>query len=121
MSESPAEYDLEERTFKFALAVRNCISSENWSRAQWPDVDQLLRSSGSVASNYYEANNAATKPEFRHRISICKRESAESQLWLRLLGTTSTNEPAKKVLRTLFMEADELTKIFGAIYRKSND
>ena len=45
------EYDLEERTFQFALAVRSCIAGSKWTRVQWTDVDQLLRSSGSIAAN----------------------------------------------------------------------
>jgi len=64
MEPRDSKYDLEERTFKFALAVRACISSSRWNRAQWTDVDQILRSSGSVAANYVEANNAVSKADF---------------------------------------------------------
>ena len=94
------EYDLEERTFQFALAVRSCIAGSKWTRVQWTDVDQLLRSSGSIAANYIE-------------------EASESKLWLRLLGETSLAESVKSTLRVLFKESDEITRILATILRNS--
>ena len=119
MDDARPEYDLEERTFQFALLVRECISNTKWSRVQWSDVDQLLRSSGSVAANYIEANNAVSKPDFLFRIRIAKKEASESKLWLRLLGATSKDEQAKVDLRGLFKESDELTRILATILRNS--
>ena len=113
------EYDLEERTFQFALAVRHCISDNRWTRAQWPDINQLLRSSGSVPANYGEANNSVSKPDFLHRIRTSKKESNESKIWLRLLGATTPDETTKTTLRTLYREADELTRILATIERNS--
>lgn len=119
MDENGPGYDLEERTFQFALSVRECISNNKWSRVQWSDVDQLLRSSGSVAANYTEANNAISKPDFLFRIRVAKKESSESKLWLRLLGATSESESTKSTLRALFKESDELTRILATILRNS--
>jgi len=107
------EYDLEERTFQFALSIRQCIAGRKWNREQWTDVDQLLRSSGSVAANYIEANNALSKPDFLLRIRISKKEASESRLWLRLLGETSSDEPLKQTLRQLYKESDELARILA--------
>lgn len=81
-------YDLEERTYQFALGIRRCIGGIKWTREQWTDVDQVLRSSGSVAANYIEANNAVSKPDFLFRIQLCRKEASESRLWLRLLAET---------------------------------
>ncbi|MBU6170458.1 MAG: four helix bundle protein [Verrucomicrobia bacterium] len=60
--------------------MRSCISASQWTRTQWSDCDQLLRSSGSVAANYIEANNAVSKPDFLFRIRIAKKEASESKL-----------------------------------------
>ncbi|RYD30735.1 MAG: four helix bundle protein [Verrucomicrobiaceae bacterium] len=114
-----AEYDLEERTFQFALAIRRCIAGRKWNREQWTDIDQLLRSSGSVAANYVEANNALSKPDFLLRIRISKKEASESRLWLRLLGETSSDEALKQTLRQLYKESDELSRILATILRNS--
>lgn len=117
--ESDKIYDLEERSFRFALAVRHCLAEGRWTRTQWTDVNQLLRSSGSIAANYTEANNAVSTSDFAYRIGISKKEAAESCLWIRLLGETTQTEPLKATLRTLFREADELTRILATILRNS--
>jgi four helix bundle protein len=81
------------------------------------DVRQLVRSSGSVAANYIEANEALSKKDFRMRIKIARKEAKESALWLRLLGTApKVDAAAQTVLHT---EAVELTRIFSAILRKT--
>lgn len=117
--ESEGKFDLEERTFRFALDFRECVSAHRWTRAQWTDLKQLLRSSGSVAANYVEANNAASRADFIYRIGVAKKEAVESRLWLRLLGATTPNDSAKHALRSLYREADEVVRIFAAILKSS--
>lgn len=113
------DYDLEERTFQFALAVRNCIASNRWTRVQWSDIEQVLRSSGSIGSNYTEANNAVSKGDFLFRVKLSKKEARETMFWLRLLGETTLHESVKNQLRALYKESDELTRILATILRKS--
>jgi four helix bundle protein len=112
-------YDFEERSFHFALSIRKCVSAHDWTSTQWTDVNQLLRSSGSVAANYIEANNSVSKADFNHRIAISKKEAAESCLWLRLLGESSNAHGIKESLQTLYREADEPTRILATILRNS--
>ena len=78
------QYDLEERTYYFARSCRDfvkklpkCINNFEYSK-------QLIRSSGSVAANYIEANESISKRDFLHRVKICRKEAKESGLWLRL-------------------------------------
>lgn len=120
MADDASSYNLEERTFRFALDTRSCVSEQKWNPAQWTDVNQLLRSSGSVAANYTEANNAVSKPDFLHKIGIARKEAAESKLWLRLLGATSKDPALINQLRTLHQESDELVRILATIHRKSS-
>ncbi len=102
------KFDLEPRTYDFALACRKfCKTKKAYSDQE--DVRQLIRSSGSVAANYIEANEALSKKDFYHRIKICRKEAKESILWLRLLESPAT----------LINEATELMKIFGAIIERS--
>jgi four helix bundle protein len=119
MGDKALTYDLEERTYQFALRVRVCISGSKWTRGQWTDVDQVLRSSGSVAANHIEANNAVSKPDFMFRIRLAKKEASECRLWLRLLGETTTGETLKQNLGNLHKEADELARILATILRNS--
>ncbi len=82
------------------------------------DGPQLIRSSGSIGSNYIEANEAISKKDFYHRIKICRKESKESNYWLRLVDTNHDDELEKERSR-LIQEAKEFCKIFGSIITKS--
>ncbi|MEJ6570581.1 MAG: four helix bundle protein [Akkermansiaceae bacterium] len=79
MSKSHATFDLEERTFQFALSIRKLVADHTWQRQHWTDTDQLLRSSGSVGANYIEANNSLSQKDFAFRIKISKKEAKESR------------------------------------------
>ena len=120
--ETPAaygkEYDLEERTFRFAQDVRAFIKSLPRTVANVEDVKQLVRSSGSVGANYIEANEALGTKDFRLHVKISRKEAKESRYWLRPLdtGTVATTETKRQ---SLVAEATELMNIFGAIYRKA--
>jgi four helix bundle protein len=120
VSEREEKFDLEERTYRFALGVRKLVKAHAWSREQRTDVVQLLRSSGSVAANYVEANNPISSADFSHRLRISRKEASESRLWLRLLGDTSDDQ-RKETLRDLYREADALVKILTSILHKLGD
>jgi len=79
---------------------------------------QLIRSSGSVAANYIEANEALSKKDFLHRIKICLKEAKESRLWLRLMCDDESGENLKEIY-LLLQEIEELKKIFAAILNKT--
>jgi len=78
-------YDLEERTFKFAQRMRKFALRVPKNIVNLDDIKQVIRSSGSIAANYIEANEALSKKDFIHRIKICRKEAKETRLWLRLL------------------------------------
>jgi len=82
-----------------------------------PVVSRVVRAAGSVGANYRQADDSATKKEFRHRISLCRRESREAKHWLRLLA--AANEGLKPEIRALWQEAKELNLIFSKRYRSS--
>jgi four helix bundle protein len=79
---------------------------------------QLIRSSGSQAANYIEANEALGKKDFLMRIKICRKETKESCLWLRLCDVNNIRELDKEK-KLLINEAIELRKIFTSILEKS--
>lgn len=111
-------YDLEERTFEFAKNVRLFIKSLPSSVANNEDSKQLVRASGSIGSNYIEANNALSKKDFIMRIKICRKESKESMYWLKLLRETN-NMQDNHSAASLLQEASEFTNIFSSIITKS--
>jgi len=116
-SENSKRYDLEERTLKFSIEVRAFVKRLPKTLANVEDGRQLIKSSGSVGANYIEANEALSKKDFLMRIKICRKESKESQYWLRLVDSNS--DPSLEGVRVnLIREAGELTNIFGAILKK---
>jgi four helix bundle protein len=115
---SSGKYDLEERTFQFAQRVRAFVKRLPRTLCNIEDVRQLVRSSGSVGSNYIEANEALGKKDFLMHIKVSRKESKESRFHLRLVDTG--NEAGLETERAaLVQEATELMNIFGAILRKS--
>lgn len=71
MSDSQySKYDLEERTFHFAQEIRKCLKTVKVHPLQYDDAKQLIRSSGSVAANYIEANESLSKKDFIMRIKF---------------------------------------------------
>ena len=117
MEPEKKQYDLEDRTYAFAADVRGFIKDLPRTDANHEDIKQVIRSSGSVAANYIEANEALSKKDFLVRIKICRKEAKESRLWLRLLETNSRAMEDGRA--ALVQEATELMSIFGAIVRKS--
>lgn len=111
-------YDLEERTFLFAKRVRCFVAGLSKTLANNEDGKQLIRSSGSVAANYIEANELLSKKDFAMRIKISRKEAKESALWLRLIKYDGIKDRDKEK-DILMQEANELTKIFSAIVEKT--
>ena len=111
-------YDLEERTFQFAKAVRLFVKTLPKTIANAEDSKQVVRASGSVGANYREANEALSKKDFVMRIKISRNEAKESAYWLRLIHETNNLKNANENLR-LIQEAIELKKILSSILEKS--
>jgi four helix bundle protein len=84
------EYDLEERTAKLAEAVIDLLKRFPRNSINDRLVGQCIRSAESIRANYCEANEAESKTDFIHKISICKKETKEIKHWLRLLARANS-------------------------------
>ena len=88
MTKSPNNkpvYDLEERTFQFAKAVRLFVKTLPKTIANIKDGKQVVKASGSVGANYREADESLSKKDFLKRMKISRKEAKESAYWLRLI------------------------------------
>ena len=119
-SENAKRFDLEDRTLEFARDVRCFLKSLPRGIANDEDGRQLVRPSGSVGANYIEANEALSRKDFVMRIKICRKEAKESAFWLKLIALDRNSDVQSGQKERLIQEATELTKIFGAILRKSD-
>ncbi len=111
------QYDLEERTMLFARDVRQFVKTIPRTIANLEDSKQLVRSSGSIAANYIEANESLGKKDFLMRIRISRKEAKESKLWLVLIEVGTNLLEVEK--QRLVNESTELMLILSAIMRKS--
>ena len=109
-------FNLEERTalfgeviIKFAKTIRENTNNRSL-------INQLIRSSTSIGANYMEADGADSKKDFRHKISLCKKEAKETLHWLRIIAVANPDQ--KEECRKLWKEAHELTLIFSSILLK---
>ena len=118
MEEHNKPIPLDERTFLFAQNVRLFVHKLPRTLSNNEDIGQVVRSSGSVAANYIEANEALSKKDFILRMKICRKEARESRLWLRLLDCGEHDQWGKTRF-ALIQEARELMLIFNAIITKS--
>jgi len=110
------KYDLEERTAKFGEGIIRFAKKIPENPVTKRVIPQLVAAGTSVGANYSEADDAESKKDFKHKISIAKKEARESKHWLRMICVTNPEliEEAKK----LWKEANELNLIFNAIVNK---
>ena len=112
------QYDLEERTFLFAKRVNAYVNKLPKTIPNIENGKQLVKAAGSTGANYIEANESLSKKDFIMRIKICRKESKESQYWLRLLDTIQDSK-LESERKEMIGEPTELMKIFSSIMRKS--
>jgi len=107
------KYDLEERTAKFGEDVIEFAKLLEKSIVNNVLIGQLVRAATSIGANYAEADGAVSKKDFRHKISLCKKEAKETKHWFRMIAKAYPDK--KDVIRKLWQEAHELALIFSAI------
>jgi four helix bundle protein len=115
-------YDLEERTALFGEAVIEFCLRLNFTPISSPLVNQIVRSGTSIGTsigaNYCEADEAESKPDFRHKIALCRKETRETKHWCRMLAKALPSE--KPTIRNLWRMANELHLIFCKIVRTTD-
>lgn len=112
-------YDLAERTAVFGERLIEFLLQVPSNDVTSPIKRQLVRSGTGIGANYTEADEAGSKKEFRHFISLCKRAAKETMYWLHMFAAAARDK--KLEARLLWKEASELNLIFAAIYRNSDD
>ncbi len=110
------KYDLADRTAKFGEDIIEFAKTLSSTSVNRPLIGQIVRSGTSIGANYMEADGAESKKDFRHKISIAKKESKETMHWLRMVA--KANPDKQETCRLLWKEAHELALIFSSILRK---
>lgn len=111
------EKDIYERTYQFALSIIK--HARRLPRNIEADVlrRQVIRSATSIAANLEEADGSKTRQEFRHSVSISKKEAKETKLWLRMIS--DLNPELSGETASLIAECEEIIKILATIVIKT--
>ena len=104
-----------ERTMNLAAEVRDLLKSKIISSIDRPILQQIIRSSSSVAANYRSATRGRSDAEFYSKLCIVVEEYDETKFWLDyLVRLRVLNESETEVLRD---EAEQLVRLFASIKR----
>ena len=105
--------DLKERTLAFGQNVLNLITDLPNDPRGWVISKQLGKAGTSIGANVWEADHALTDADFTHKISLARKESSETEYWLRLIVRAELLP--ESTCERLINEAVELTRILGTI------
>ena len=103
---------LKDRTKALALRIFRMSQALPKTREANVIIQQLLRSSTSMASNYRAAGRARSRAEFVSKLGVVVEEADETVFWLEFLADTGIVRATK--LRDLLSEANQLLLIFSA-------
>lgn len=76
---------LKEKSFQFALKIVKLYTFLSEQKREYVMSKQLLKSGTSIGANIREAQNAQSKADFIHKLSISQKECDETLYWLELL------------------------------------
>ena len=99
---------VQKKSFQFAVRVVKLCRYLREEQKEYILTKQLLRSGTSVGANIAEAQQAQSKSDFVHKMSIALKEAAETDYWLRLLH--ATDYLTDKEMESIVSDCEELEK-----------
>jgi four helix bundle protein len=110
---------IRDRTLNMSVQVHDLFKSKVVSSITRPIVNQIIRSSSSVAANYRAATRSRSDAEFYSKICIVVEECDETQFWLEYLTRTRLLTVAET--SDITSEVDQLIRLFTSIKKKMKD
>ena len=104
---------LKTKSFAFALSTISLYKILIETKKEFVMSKQLLRSATSVGANVRESQNAESKMDFIHKLSIAQKECDESLYWLELLF--QSNYINQQEFEIHMKEGEEILKIIKSI------
>ena len=112
MDKHNSENIIKNKSFEFAVRIVNFYKLLI-ERKEYVMSKQILRSGTSIGANIREAQNAQSKADFIHKLSISQKETDETLYWLELLK--ETNYITKAEFNSLSSDCSELLKMLRSI------
>jgi four helix bundle protein len=108
---------LKEKSYKFALRIVKLCRHLSEEKKEFILSKQVLRSGTSIGANITEGNQAQSKSDFIHKLSIALKEAFETEYWLCLLRDSEFI--TEKQAESLIIDCNELQKMFTASIKTS--
>jgi len=100
---------LKDKAYKFALRIVKLYQYLVGEKKEFVMSKQVLRSGTSIGANIEEANQAQSKTDFIHKLSISQKESFETHYWIRLLRDSEFL--TEKLAESLLKDCEEIQKL----------
>lgn len=110
--------ELQKRFKSLAVKTARLCFKLPFNSANKVYIDQITRSSASSAANYRSACRAKSKADFVNKLKTVEEELDETMFFYEMIA--EFNSEAKKELRELFIEANQLLSIIVASINTSN-
>ena len=107
-----AESILKVKSYDFALRIVKLARHLTDVKHEYVLSKQVLRSGTSIGANVEEANQAQSRKDFAHKLSIALKEATETNYWLRLLRDSETLEG--KIADSLIDDCEQIQKMLTA-------
>ena len=117
-SKEGKKYNLEDRLVCFAaLIIKFCQSLPDNNTGLYYS-GQLMRSGGSAALNFGEAQGTFTDKDYVHKVSLSLKELKESRVILKIMKFVDYGDEDR--IGQLLSEAEELIRIMASIIKKKS-
>lgn len=103
---------LKDKSYQFALKTIRVYKNLQNEKREFVLSKQLLRSGTAIGALIEEANQAESRADFIHKLSISNKEANETKYWIRLLIDSEILDSAtgSKILS----ECDEIIRILAS-------
>ena len=106
-----SKYDLEDRLVQFAVAVMQLAEKLPNTKIGIQLSGKIIRSSSSASMKYGEAQSAASRKDFIHKLKFVLKELRKTNANLKMIdGSKMSTDPDLEIV--LLKEANELISIF---------
>jgi glyoxalase family protein len=109
---------LRDKSFGFALRAIKCYQYLQSDKKEFLLSKQLLRSATSIGANIREGEQAQSKTDFIHKLSIALKEASETAYWLELLH--QSGYLPESVYQSIYEDCIELIKLLTSIIKQPN-
>ena len=110
---------IETKSLDFAIRIVKLGNYLQSSKNEYIMSNQIIKSGTSIGANVAEAQYAQSNNDFISKLSIARKETNETNYWLKLLK--ETEYISYKEFDSLFSDIDEIHKILSSIILSSKD